>query len=49
MEALLSEILQPGFLDPANEDFSLIFAARISLSLSLSLSLRKNQREIIAA
>jgi hypothetical protein len=47
MEALLSEILQPGFLDPANEDFSLIFAARISLSLSLSLS--KNQREIIAA
>jgi hypothetical protein len=36
MEALLSEILQPGFLDPANEDFSLIFAARISLSLSLS-------------
>jgi hypothetical protein len=45
MEALLAEILQPGFLDPANEDFSVIFAARISLSLSLS----KNQREIVAA
>jgi hypothetical protein len=36
-EPLLSEILQPGFLDPANEDFS--------LSLSLSLSLRAKIRE----
>jgi len=44
MEALLSEILQPGFLDPANEDFSLIFAARISLSLSLSLCVQKSER-----
>jgi hypothetical protein len=43
MEALLSEILQPGFLDPANKDFSLIFAARISLSLSEQKS-ERNRR-----
>jgi hypothetical protein len=43
MEALLSEILQPGFLDPANEDFLSDFCSE-DFSLSLSLSEQKSER-----